>query len=345
MLRIITARVITLLAMNTETKTINSPGLLSNKGLIPPPQPIAGLKPGASLPELYTYQDYRKFLKDWLQHRKQIQSEYSGALFAKKAGFQSHTLLGMVIRGERNLSYTAIRSFAKALNLKAREKIYFEKLVLFNQSKNSQEKADFFEELVSLSQSAGKNLLTQLKDYAKCISHWYVTAVHELVLLPDFKADPSWMSKKLKGKISKKEAGEAWDILLNLGLVKLNPATNHFEQAHPAMDFDPGMVDFAIRNFHKEFLERAKSAIDQESLAERELSSLTLAVSEEDLPDLREKIKEFRKQLNLIYSKGSESKKAKHVISLNMQLLVLTEGLGAGSSNTIKTQEKSGEEK
>jgi len=60
---------------------------------------------------------------------------------------------------------------------------------------------------------------------------------------------------------------------------------------------------------------------------------------------LREKIKEFRKQLNLIYSKGSESKKAKHVISLNMQLLVLTEGLGAGSSNTIKTQEKSGEEK
>ena len=302
-----------------------------------PPQTLKA----AASPEIYAYQDFRKFLKDWLGWRKNLQPSYSGALFAKKAGFHSHTLLGMVIRGERNLSYSAARAFAKALGLKTREKMVFEKLVLFNQSKNSQDRAEFFEELVTLSKGAGHNLLTELHDYANYLSHWYIVVIRELVLLPDFKADPQWISEKLKRKISKKEAAFAWDLLLNLGLVTLNPATNCFEQSSRAMDFDPGVIDFAIRNFHKEFLERAKDAIDAEFLDERELSSLSLAVSDNELKSLREKVKEFRKQLNLIYSK--ENKKAKHVISLNMQLLVLTEGFIASGSTSQQNEAKMGE--
>ena len=39
------------------------------------------------------------------------------SIFAKKAGFNSHTLLGMVIRGQRNLSATSIRAFCRALEV------------------------------------------------------------------------------------------------------------------------------------------------------------------------------------------------------------------------------------
>src|ERR1700733_10894550 len=74
-----------------------------------PQQNIAGPKPSPQagmstlpVPSILEFQDYRKFLASWLECRKRMQSEYSGAMFAKKAGLASHTLLGMVIRGQRN---------------------------------------------------------------------------------------------------------------------------------------------------------------------------------------------------------------------------------------------------
>ncbi|MEK6705272.1 MAG: TIGR02147 family protein [Bdellovibrionota bacterium] len=304
------------------------------------PPPLAP----AVMPELFCFQDYRKFLKEWFEYKKRVQPGYSGALFARQAGLSSHTLLGMVIRGERNLGYETIRSFIKALNLKAREKIYFEKLVLFNQAKSSEDRADYFEQLVTLAQGEGRGLLTQIQDYAKYLSHWYTAAVHELVNLDDFKADPDWIVRKLKRKITAKEATDAWALLLQLGMVKLNPVTGRFEVTNKAMDFDPGTVSFAIRNFHKEFLDRAKDAIDHESLEERELSSLTIALSEKELGELRQKVKEFRKAINLAFSTGAANEavtpEKKHVVSVNTQVLLLTENQSRLNNQNREKKEK-----
>jgi hypothetical protein len=57
-----------------------------------------------------------------------------------------------------------------------------------------------------------------------------------------------------------------------------------------------------------------------------------LAVNDEDYQSLKLKLNDLRKHLNLIYSKkpgasAPEERTPKHVISLHMQLLVLTEGL------------------
>src|SRR4051812_43188688 len=65
-------------------------------------------------PIVFDYKDYRVFLSDWFRFRKTLQPQYSGALFAKKAGLNSHTILGMVMRGERNLSASSIRAFCRA---------------------------------------------------------------------------------------------------------------------------------------------------------------------------------------------------------------------------------------
>ena len=312
---------------NIEPRRTSSPS--PSVGVSEAHEASGGATSPLGAPHIFDYRDFRSFLKDWFGWKKQVSRGYSGATFARKAGLQSHTLLGMVIRGERNVGYHTIRSFTKALSLKGREKIFFEKLVLFNQAETSEDRSDFFEQLVSLAEGSGREILTQLKDYARYLSHWYVAAVHELVLLEDFKADPEWISAKLKRKITKKEAAEAWDILLSLGMVRLDPASGRFAQIHVVMDFDSGEVNFAIRNFHKEFLDRAREAVDGEPIEERELSSLTLAVAQEDLPGLREKVKEFRKHINLIYTKKNETRqtgKPDRVVSVNMQLLVLSDG-------------------
>jgi uncharacterized protein (TIGR02147 family) len=290
------------------------------------PASTAPVSTTIEMPDLYSCLDYREYLAQWFAARKKIQSGYSGALFAKKARISSHTLLGMVIRGERNLSTETIRGFIRALGLKSKEALYFEKLVLFNQSKDSEDRAYYFDQLHALSQSHGRELITRIKNHASYLSHWYVVAIREMTALEGFRPDGEWISRKLKKKITKKQAEEAWALLLELGLVKeiaQSDGSKHYEAVDPKMDIDPGTVDFAIRNYHKEYLERAKDAVDGETLEERELSSLTLAVSEEDLPLLREKIKEFRKKLNTEFPTGTAPKKK--VVAVNLQALVLTE--------------------
>jgi uncharacterized protein (TIGR02147 family) len=276
----------------------------------------------SSAPNLFEFQDFRLFLRHWFQWKKKIQPHYSGAVFAKKAGLNSHTILGMVTRGERNLSHLSIRAFSRALGLKGKEANYFEKLVLFNQSTKSDDKAYYLEQLAGIAQGNGRVLLTKLQNYSQYMSHWYVVAIRELVAVGDFKPDPDWISQRLKRKISRKQAEEALKLLLTLGLIEVDGATGQHKIVHPSLDIELGKVDFALRNFHREFLERAKEAVDGESLDERELSSVTMAVSEEDLVLLREKVREFRKQLiqQFPITKTVRTK----VIAVNTQVLVLT---------------------
>lgn len=285
-------------------------------------------------PNVFSYQDYRQFLEDWYTFKKSENPSYSGALFAKKADVKSHSLLGMVMRGKRNLSYKTIRAFLKAMDLETKENIYFEKLVLFNQAGSKEDKAQYFDELHSVSSGDGKKLLTELKDYAEFLSHWYVVAVRELVALEDFKPEAGWISKKLKYKISKRQAQNTWNLLLKLGLVQKSK-DGKWEIVHKAMDFDFGMIDFSIQHFHKEYLERTKEAIEKESLDERELSSLTISLTQKELEELKQKMKSFRKEINLSYTDENNQKPAghvpQHVAALNMQLLVLTENEKTGS--------------
>src|ERR1035437_8730833 len=92
--------------------------------------PVAKESLGSLKEGIFSYLNYREFLAHWFQAKKEVQQGYSGSLFAKKAGIGSPTLLGMIIRGDRNLSAETIRAFIRALGLKGKEAIYFEKLVL-----------------------------------------------------------------------------------------------------------------------------------------------------------------------------------------------------------------------
>ncbi len=301
----------------TETETLSSARLRE-----PTHRTQSSATESPSYPELLGSLSYREYLAKWFACRKKLQPHYSGALFAKKAGLSSHTLLGMVIRGDRNLSADTTRAFVRALGLKGREALYFEKLVLFNQSKNSEDRAFYFDQLCSIGSQSSRKILTKIQDHASYFSHWYNVAIRELVAVEGFQADSAWISQALKNKITPKQAQEAWDLLLRLGMVEAMEG-DRYRIVSPSIDIDPGTVDFAIRNFHREYLDRSRDAIDGEPLEERELSSMTLSISDEDYGLLKERIKEFRKKLNTEFPTGTSPRT--RVVAVNLQALILTE--------------------
>ncbi len=274
-------------------------------------------------PEIFNYMDYREYLRDWLHWKKVTTPHYSGTLFAAKAGFSSHNLLGMVIRGDRNLGLSTIHGFVKACQLKSVRAQYFERLVIYSQSKDSLERAEIFEQLVNLARKRGTENLKPLQNYSHYLSGWYVVAIRELVSLADFRDDPEWISVKLKKKISRKQAESSLEILKGMGLIEWDSLLNRYMNTNFSFDIDVSKVDFWIRNFHRNYLERVQDSIDGESIEERSLSSLTIAVSTADLQKLRDRINEFRKQLNVEFSDNLHNKD--HVVAVNTQFLILTD--------------------
>ncbi|MBN22911.1 MAG: hypothetical protein CL678_16620 [Bdellovibrionaceae bacterium] len=273
------------------------------------------------VPKVFDFRDYRKFLSRWLDWKKKSNPKFSGAVFARRAGLQSPTLLGMVIRKKRNLGPDTIRAFSKAIELRGKEILYFQNLVFFTQAKKSEDKAYYLEQLHSISPDEHRDILLKIKDHAKFFSRWYVVAIHQMVSIDGFNPDPEWLCKKLKRKITKKQAKEAWQILQELGMV--NFENGKYKLINPGIDFHPEGIDYALRNYHKDYLDRAKDSIDGDPMEDREVSTFTLAVNDEDLEEIKQRIKKFRLALNRDFPISKNSRKS--VVAFNAQLMKLTE--------------------
>lgn len=80
-------------------------------------------------PKIFDYHDYRIFLKDFFDYSKEKNGKFSFRFFAQRAGFNSGSILKLVIDGKKNLTNESINKISNGFKLKKREYEFFEKLV------------------------------------------------------------------------------------------------------------------------------------------------------------------------------------------------------------------------
>ena len=71
--------------------------------------------------KLFSYTDYRKFLKDFYEEKK-ASDGYTYRDFSKKAGMNSSSWLMHLIKGTKNLSEKTIEIVGDVLKLKKKER-------------------------------------------------------------------------------------------------------------------------------------------------------------------------------------------------------------------------------
>jgi uncharacterized protein (TIGR02147 family) len=86
------------------------------------------------LKNIYKYENYRDFLKDFFVEQKRIKRHFSHRYLADKAGFSSPSFFHNVINGKRNLSVESIEKLSRVLDFKGKEGKFFTFLVLCNQA-------------------------------------------------------------------------------------------------------------------------------------------------------------------------------------------------------------------
>ena len=169
-------------------------------------------------PLVYDYLDYRAFLADMYQFRKQCGVHFSYRWFSQKSGFSSPNYLQLVINGKRNLTNTSIAKIAKGFGLKRREREFFENLVFMNQADTGEEKNHYYLKMLSVTQK--NNVRTLEEDQYEYFSKWYYPAVREIVGCENADITPEGIAARLEPAITAQEVRSALKLLHRLKLVK-----------------------------------------------------------------------------------------------------------------------------
>ncbi len=273
-----------------------------------------------TMPDLFSYLDYRHYLKDYYREQKEKKgSQFSFRTFSRQAGLSSPNFLQLVMEGKRNLGPDGIERFGKALKHNKEETAYFSNLVHFNQSSTDDERNEWYKRLAT---SRKYREIREIENnYFVYYSHWYYSAVRELVLLSDFREDPEWIAKKLSPRITPREAKVALELLLKMEFVKRDK-TGRLVQSERNIATAREVQSLAIANYHRQMMNLAAESIERTPGEKRDISSLTLCLSKDKFKEAKRRIQEFRRELNILLSDDTRSDA---VYQLNFQIFNLSE--------------------
>jgi uncharacterized protein (TIGR02147 family) len=267
---------------------------------------------------IYGYLDYRQFLRDLYVERKANGSSFSYRAFSRRAGLRSTNYLRLVMQGQRNLTPQMAVRFARGFGLDKVEVDYFCELVAYTQAKTAEERNRAFDRLAKYRQFRTVHQLSAAQ--ASYHSSWYMPAIRELAARADFRSDPAWIARMLEPPISTAEAKKALGLLIELGLL-VRDDSGRLRQAKELVTTGIGPLGHQIVNYHRVMLARASEALDRIAREEREISSVTLCVSHDTLLRLKDRIREFRRELLQIAELEGEPER---VVQINFQLFPLS---------------------
>jgi len=272
-----------------------------------------------SVIDVFAYDNYRDLLGDYYVKKKEQQPYFSYRAFSRRTGFRAPNHLQRVINGDRNLSADAATRYAHAMSLDPGEQEYFCLLVERENEADVAERELLTERLLAVKRYRGARQLDGA--YEEYHSHWYIPAIFEMIAVDGFVAEPSWIAPRMRPAITEDEAERALSVLQELKLVEPE-GDGGLRPVDPVLTTGAEARRRAIANYHRAMLDSAKASIENIPSDERDISALTLCVSEGGLERLKERIQQFRKEL---LSLTAENQEGEQVVQLNMQLFPLTQ--------------------
>jgi uncharacterized protein (TIGR02147 family) len=265
---------------------------------------------------IFTYDNYRRYLKDYFAQQKTVKKNFSFRYFAQIAGFKSHSFCDRVLRGDRNLTHESVVKIAKAMKLPKLAVEYFQYLVQYNQARSYQEKMDHFQELARLRKKLDFYRI-QEEQYAY-LSSWHYQVLREVAVYGEWKGNYKTLGSLLMPPISEKEAEEGVKLLIKTGFLK-KAAAGRLIQADPVVTGE-GCPPHIVKNIRTQFLLKAIEAGEMLPKSRRHLSYATLAISEKHYAEISAMLDEVRKK---ILSSAIEDASIENIYSLNIQLYPL----------------------
>ena len=279
------------------------------------------------LESVYAYTDYRKYLLDFYTDKKRLNSRYSYRVLAEKSGFKARDYLMRVMKGERNLSESGIKLLSKYFDFSEKQELYFLLLVQFNQSEVGLEKEKYYQQLSEI-RRYGKHQKIE-RDQFEYLSSWHHVALRSLLPVVSLKVsrDVDAVGKLLDPPLTAKQVMDSIELLLRLGLLQ-HTAKEGYTVVNKALSTGDEIASLSVAEFHKSTMELAKRSIDKHPSASRDVSGVTMSISQNGFHRIKKEIQGFRKKIMAIASEDTDEDL---LYQFNMHLFPLSRNKGFGA--------------
>ena len=216
--------------------------------------------------------------------RKSTDKAYSERAFARSLGL-SAGFLKLLFQGKKNLSLERAKAVSDLLEWNGSKKNTFLKRVKYSSTRTS-------------AKAKGKILLHR-DDFFE-VSDWYHFAIIEFIKTKKHKVTAPELVSAFK--VSLTEINYAIKNLIKIGLIE-NDGENQFKV--PSRYEIPSTSSTGIRKYHKQLLQKAKEAVEEQKFNQRDFRGLTLAFNIEKIEEAKCCLEKFVADFDKKFGSGT----------------------------------------
>ena len=275
--------------------------------------------------DIFSYSDFRAFLKTHYEEMKQHYTYWSLGVWARKLNVSSTSTISMILNGKRLPSDELIEKFIDYFEFSTEQKKeYFRDLIQLKKYQENPRLSVLLMEKLGQKHPSGEFHLLDAESFS-LISHWYHYAIREMTRLKHFKEDTEWIQKKLRFPVTHREIQNALKRLLDLGLLKRNELSN-ITYSEGKINTENDIAQEGLKRFHEQMLNHAQSSIRNVDVTQREIRGSTFTIQSKDLPKAKEWIRNFMNE----FADYFNANEGDDIYQLNFQLFPLTKNQKEG---------------
>jgi uncharacterized protein (TIGR02147 family) len=219
----------------------------------------------------------------------------------------SPQMLSFVLNKKKSISPETGIKVANRLNLDPEETSHFLDLVMLAHARSSGpiKKLIAFriEERTKAQNSQFKTLDIEA---FKAIADWHHHAILELTFTETFKSDPKWIAARLG--TTPFEVSQAIDRLERLELLERDKSGKiRKTDVNISISASYNVPSAALRKLSKGLLEKAIDSLETQSIHERDITNITMAIDPALLPEAKQMIADFRRKLCSFLEQGERT--------------------------------------
>ncbi len=268
---------------------------------------------------IFDYIDYRHFLKELFEKKKEEDKKFSHRYFANRLELGSSGYMLTVMQGKRNLTEHLAEKIVKLFSMSKQERTYFLLIVNYAHSKSQDEKQFLFEKVVRNKNRNVKDIpVASYQFYEK----WYYSAIREAVAIMNISTNYSEVAQMLSPSIKASEVEESLELLSALNLIKKDE-NGIYKRISQAISTGSEWNSATIQNLQMTLSDLAKESLLRFPGEQREMSNLTLSISQKNISVIKDKIKQLRSE---ILELAIADREPDSVIQCNFQVFPLLLG-------------------
>jgi uncharacterized protein (TIGR02147 family) len=267
--------------------------------------------------EAYTesnFPDYRNYLREEFLKRLAKNPQYSLRAFARTVGL-APSRVSQLFNQRQGLSKRKAIDVGKKLGF---ETAFLKHFALLVEARHARSKTQRQFALSKLCEKTNKVKLYESvsDDIFRTISDWWYVAILQLGALDDFQGELAYIEKKLS--LDPRIVRSSLERLERLGFVSVK--NNRVKIISRNIATTENVPSSAVRSFHRQLLEKATAALEEQGVHERNISSFVMPMDAHRIDEIVELIGNFKEQVHQTIRNHEKT----DVYNLGIQLFKLT---------------------